>query len=724
MAEAEVSLLESFPSPPTHIPNPPPSAPPALPLPPVPGPSPISDNFLRRSIASYRDSIAIADDRFSISAAPLSDIDDDDDSEPHRKSHHYNESISDIQLPLSDQDDEDDSVNTAIFTPDQIDPMALHLQMRASRSRSESHKQYLRARSISPSRAPRPPQLPPPPLPPSPRPASPDISVLVSKTPRPRRQRSSLFSDTADAIPDSHSLPRRVSDGDIAIERTRRKNRPRPFNTDNAVAFPSKHPNGAEIEKKLERQLEGGDSDSDSSLDLHTPLPRLMVRDGLLSPNSKLLPESERPFSSDFRGSIYSVASNVSTITKSGIMKDVRDTPMRRHRHRDGRLLRGGIGLTTGLGWSDSEDEDAPSPLTRRLSSLNLSRRSSALSVRSTPVSRSFSSSTVLEESGGHDAAVRQRSLTFSPSTKHSTKFTHPPTSWQKRTQTSSRHNSGSAGTKDSLQLSIPEQPEYEIPRTGLGSDSTHHDTLNTPSTASTLSIPTPSTPADEPSPRKPSGIAADKNKTLPPLPAVRKLPSSLSLTSSIPGTRMRTISSTSMPHSPPTQPLPPIPTQNGSTTPRPLKLPEAYRRQSSSQPQTPIHRGGGHDRPPVPVPGVSYSTSGLRPLTTSTSNPALSSSTMPRALPRPPSRLPTADIGKPKPRPRIGSGMVYRTSSYSGFDTPATAGASKLRMPKSLALTSTTGPSSTPRSFSSSLPITRPGALRTPTAIPRTIAS
>jgi hypothetical protein len=42
-----------------------------------------------------------------------------------------------------------------------------------------------------------------------------------------------------------------------------------------------------------------------------------------------------------------------SVVTKSGIIKDDRDTPMRRVRHRDGRLLRGGIGLTTGLGWSD-----------------------------------------------------------------------------------------------------------------------------------------------------------------------------------------------------------------------------------------------------------------------------------------------------------------------------------------------------------------------------------
>jgi len=42
-----------------------------------------------------------------------------------------------------------------------------------------------------------------------------------------------------------------------------------------------------------------------------------------------------------------------SLMTKSGIIKDERDTPHRRVRHRDGKLLRGGIGLTTGLGWSD-----------------------------------------------------------------------------------------------------------------------------------------------------------------------------------------------------------------------------------------------------------------------------------------------------------------------------------------------------------------------------------
>jgi hypothetical protein len=51
------------------------------------------------------------------------------------------------------------------------------------------------------------------------------------------------------------------------------------------------------------------------------------------------------------------------TSTCSKHVKDTRDTPRRRVRHRDGKLLQGGIGLTTGLGWSDSEDEDAPSQL-------------------------------------------------------------------------------------------------------------------------------------------------------------------------------------------------------------------------------------------------------------------------------------------------------------------------------------------------------------------------
>ena len=85
-----------------------------------------------------------------------------------------------------------------------------------------------------------------------------------------------------------------------------------------------------------------------------------MLRHGMLSPNSKLLPQLERDptrLSIMSSASYVSNASNVSlkstTSTCSKHPKDARDTPQRRVRHRDGRLLKGGIGLTTGLGWSD-----------------------------------------------------------------------------------------------------------------------------------------------------------------------------------------------------------------------------------------------------------------------------------------------------------------------------------------------------------------------------------
>lgn len=120
-----------------------------------------------------------------------------------------------------------------------------------------------------------------------------------------------------------------------------------------------------------------------------------MFRDGLLSPRSKLFGQTNaraptpagtllvlpldlvvlmiilgpsqalgRPGSmASMRSSAYTARGLIhfltnksladSNITKSGIYKDDRDTVRRRTRHRDGKLLRGGIGLTTGLGWSD-----------------------------------------------------------------------------------------------------------------------------------------------------------------------------------------------------------------------------------------------------------------------------------------------------------------------------------------------------------------------------------
>lgn len=85
-----------------------------------------------------------------------------------------------------------------------------------------------------------------------------------------------------------------------------------------------------------------------------------MLRAGLLSPHSKIL----RPPSPELKRQTSIGSMSFLTVPQSN--------EQRKRRHRDGKMLREGVGLTTGLGWSDSEDEDAPSPLTRRLSTLTM----------------------------------------------------------------------------------------------------------------------------------------------------------------------------------------------------------------------------------------------------------------------------------------------------------------------------------------------------------------
>ncbi|KAI6015273.1 hypothetical protein F5J12DRAFT_524260 [Pisolithus orientalis] len=252
---------------------------------------------------------------------------------------------------------------------------------------------------------------------------SPDLSQIISLTPRPRKRStpshprsrtSSLGRERALSVrsrKSSDALPPPVPK--LSPTRTR-------TGWGNFGARGEGQPEG-ETGAVL-----GEDDDaygSDSSIDLHTPLPHLMLRHGMLSPNSKLLPQpsvdslNRMSMVSDVSNlSYFSNASNVSLAsTSSKHPKDSRDTPRRRTRHRDGKLLKGGIGLTTGLGWSDSEDEDAPSPLTRRLSRIVLSRSTSASSFHSSrsshsqpclphPLSRSISHS-VLREADEYEGA-------------------------------------------------------------------------------------------------------------------------------------------------------------------------------------------------------------------------------------------------------------------------------------------------------------------------------
>ncbi len=337
-------LLESFPEPPSFIPpspslpvspNPPPSRPPASPLPPVPGPSRFSWHDAQRLLGTRDDSIS------SISMHDLPADDDDDDLEA------LTTTTTTAAAPKRE------SVRSwkSTFSDRSVRPIAL----------SQSTSSIPTGRSVSP-----------------------EITDIISRTPRPRRSASTTFSarSTSTSRPPSSTRRRASSPIGLAYDRS---------STFTAAWEDSFIDDYGE----LERQLEGEGSDSDSSLDLHTPLPyvfcrlsdlhdlsthpsHLMVKHGLLSPKSKLLPKSTSMDSLtsdegiDPRASTISVresdrncflllygcltAQSVTTnSTKSSILKDSRDTPRRRVRHKDGKLLRGGIGLTTGLGWSDRQ---------------------------------------------------------------------------------------------------------------------------------------------------------------------------------------------------------------------------------------------------------------------------------------------------------------------------------------------------------------------------------
>lgn len=196
---------------------------------------------------------------------------------------------------------------------------------------------------------------------------SPEITHIISATPRPRKRSTpsrSRDSSSTRNRKDSSKGGRGAEVPPLPTGFQRVKTPARSSGEDEVIC--------------VAREDEG--NDSDSSLDLHTPLPwvsdskhilgfpakngffssQLMLRHGMLSPNSKLLPQLEADpmrLSILSSSSYLSNASNISlmstTSTCSKHPKDARDTPQRRVRHRDGKLLKGGIGLTTGLGWSD-----------------------------------------------------------------------------------------------------------------------------------------------------------------------------------------------------------------------------------------------------------------------------------------------------------------------------------------------------------------------------------
>lgn len=299
-------------------------------------------------------------------------------------------------------------------------------------------------------------------------------------------------------------------------------------------------------------------------------------------------------------------------------------------------------------------------------------------------------------------------SKTFSSSSSSGSRSSLPPTSWHRsKSNGPGRASTSSAGSHFSLEVSIPEQdqesdepttvatrtPKSNLPHSsrGIYRSNSKDDALNTPSTstASTLSIPLPITPHDSfSSPEFASTSVAqnlDKDKSLPPLPpSLKRSPAS----SSTLGMKTRhgaqqvlrprtysSTSSTSTPQRPPStspSPVPPTPVLTTPIkpslmgTPRPLRLAH-----SNIRP-----RG---DRAAVPVPSASYSNRSASPLPSPLLSPSRSvsgalnsaglSSNSHHSMSTSSLHSPVSPHfpSSPKPKPRTGTGMVYRsTSGYS----------------------------------------------------------
>ncbi|TCD60040.1 hypothetical protein EIP91_010849 [Steccherinum ochraceum] len=556
---------------------------------------------------------------------------------------------------------------------------------------------------------------------------SPDISSIIASTPKPRRKSASALSRSGSRSQSQSrraGVKRRVSEGqtgpftvtvdsfdlqDLSRARTAGKGSELPYVRrheeeilDDDASFVSDYgeyinggdgsmmdpePLDHDAEMRLERQLEGDGSDSDSSIDVQTPLPNLMLRDGLLSPNSKLLPQSitgPTPQASSDRMSLASTTASV--MTKSGLFKDSRDTHQRRTRHRDGRLLRGGIGLTTGLGWSDSEDEDAPSPLTRRLSSLILSRKSSSNSLGAPHLSRSVSD-TLTSASAALDQ--HQRSIKSKPSL--------PPTSWPRKTAMRSSASStstmqsttfggSSARTSNATDYSsVPSSRRTS--ETMPACEEAAHESSS--STSSASSVPMPVTPADN----APVPSWIEKRSKTPSKLAVRKTPSTMSLrggaSSGIPSSsRSRTMSTSSNTSS--------VGASVGSHAPTGMRTPS-----SSMSSRTPIPRPLRLPHASTSLHASSLSTPSISPRSSAASSPIGPAQTRTRAVSGTAARSPAPKQTRPggavplsapasassmeRPKPRTGTGMVYRTGASSTPSGRQTA--TGMRPPSTLAM-------------------------------------
>ncbi|KAI0707463.1 hypothetical protein C8T65DRAFT_740393 [Cerioporus squamosus] len=496
---------------------------------------------------------------------------------------------------------------------------------------------------------------------------------MIARTPRPRRKSSATFNSP---------MARTRSNSSMAVPSSWKAVAKSKEEDDESVISDYGALVEKEDESEDEKQGDGEGSESDSSIDIHTPLPHLMFRDGLLSPRSKLLPgggtatlsmylDDDGASAGNRANSVLSLASTAgSTMTKTGIYRDPRDTQRRRVRHRDQQLLRAGMGLTTGLGWSDSEDEDAPSLLTRRLINTNIARQPSVYSTTSrapSQLSKSTSAGNLSHPPPSFAPAPRpgSRPLSRSISTSFSQNRlsaadTESVTSVDAVRPTRSRTQSNasassivSSGSRDSSsapqsvtssqtppsRTAVPRP--LRLPQTaGMGAQ---------PSVTRSTSV-TESRPPVTSASAKFAGVGKTQTKAR---QRTRTLSNPGSRPTNIASNRSAPVSRIVPPRSVSTAVMAPVRSMNTSIS--------AVERSSSSRTNDPLSE--------FPLPPSLTSSPGLvRPsVNTQIQKPATISSPAPQSAPPTTQVLNTVGTG-PRPRPRTGTGMVYRNSSYSSY--------------------------------------------------------
>ncbi|KAJ7281540.1 hypothetical protein C8J57DRAFT_1297957 [Mycena rebaudengoi] len=744
MARPGPLLLDlEFPLPPSFIPvspgpatpnffNPPPSRPPETPLPPVPGPSRISDSdtllFLsssrsgsRRSsklslnngAASHnRDSFAStrSDSLLSTSTSSLRSSPRTPDDDGHRPSLVF--SIAEVSSePPLDNDllsksplvlGPDEDVDLAVPVPPVMPSSSGTFSPRSSLGAASNR----RRESIALSSVDMPDienddadfaALPRRPATPDSRAPSPDIATILATTPRPRL--TSVASRTALSRRASKVRSRTTSLG--TGNSASSEFDPEPWEEESFIddygvvrgsvysvksgyGFPTQsdeHDHYEYDDDDVDPVFPEADEDSDSSLDLHT---------------------IERPAAA--------ILSSPSPPRPPAPPADVRDTPNRR-------LLRGGIGLTTGLGWSDSEDEDAPSALTRRISNLNLGS-GGLRSVRSMGVLSSRAPSSL----GEHDALPDERldvcgggsrmgmtgRRTRSPCRSGGVprrKGSAPPTAWAGKAQ-QQRRPGGRRTASDGAPRIVRTPSEEGRGGGGGGYDVSYvyrggwrEGAASCPGRVSHFCARGAGCSAswqrtkEKPLPRPPS-LALKRNASggswgwAP--PARRRM-------------RVRHRPLRSMPVAPPHihqhRPAPPV---ASSSTPSPgvsftsvgykyASPASAYAAQAQAQLQQAKLAELAQLAQPIAQPQAQYASEvPTSPQFASRPSPSLQSAG--RTPPSPlyagtPPATPSTPLydsasGVPRPRPRTGTGMVYRHSNNTSMYTPGTPGGRALRPP------------------------------------------